>query len=208
MEKLIQITAGKGPVECMLAVSLTLKELLKEAVKANLACDVMSRVQGMQNGTLVSALVKINGGAANEFCNSWNGVLQWTCKSPYRKIHPRKNWFIAVHVFDSLNALTMNERDIEYKTMKATGAGGQHVNKTQSAVRATHKPSGISVTAMDSRSQHENRKLAVKRLEEKVNAWQSEKLVRQVNDQWLNHQDLERGNPKRVYRDETFKRVK
>jgi peptide chain release factor len=207
MEKIIQLTAGKGPAECTLAVSFALKELLKEAVEANLACDVMNRVQGMQNGTLVSAMVLVKGKCAGEFCRTWDGVLQWICKSPFRKFHPRKNWFIAIHVFDHLQESKINERDIEYKTMKATGAGGQHVNKTQSAVRATHKPSGITITVMDSRSQHENRKLAARRLEEKISIWQSMELVKQANEQWLKHQDLERGNPKRIYMGKDFNRL-
>lgn len=207
-EKLIQLTAGKGPAECTLAVALALHKLLGEATKARLESTVMERVSGSQNGTLVSAVVLIKGKQAGEFCESWNGILQWICKSPYRKFHPRKNWFIAVHVFDTIKTTKLGVNEIEYKTMKASGPGGQHVNKTESAVRAIHKPSGISVTVMDSRSQHENRKLAEKRLEEKILQWQTNKMLELANAQWMNHNELERGNPNRIYADKEFKRKK
>lgn len=105
-----------------------------------------------------------------------------------------------------VNALPVNElpawRDAEVKldTCRASGPGGQHVNKVETAVRGTHMPSGIQVLAMDSRSQLENKKLCLQRLQAKVMAWQTETLINQRQQQWLNHHTLERGNAVKTIR--------
>lgn len=204
-EKLIQITAGKGPAECQLAVALTLRELLKECNDKKFQSSVIERSPGELNGTLLSVLIHIKVKHMHEWISSWEGIIQWICKSPYRKFHPRKNWFIAVHAFNPVSFVSINENEIQFQAMRSSGPGGQHVNKTQSAVRALHVPSGLSVTAMDARSQHENKKLALMRLKEKLKNWELEKKTKQFTQQWMNHIELERGNPKRIYHDKQFK---
>lgn len=77
--------------------------------------------------------------------------------------------------------------------MRSSGPGGQHVNKVNSAVRATHKLTGTSVVVMDSRSQHQNRKIAVERLQNKVAEAQLEQLKKSVSDEWENHLNVQRG---------------
>lgn len=92
----------------------------------------------------------------------------------------------------------MNEKEFSYQTLRASGPGGQHVNKTESAVRATHVPSGLSVTASDERSQWQNKKLATERLLIKLSAWQVEQTMQMAQANWNNHNQLQRGNPVKV----------
>lgn len=86
--------------------------------------------------------------------------------------------------------------------MRASGRGGQHVNRTESAVRATHVSSGVQATAMEERSQHRNRKLALARLTKKLNEIDSKRYGEAREERWRAHQELERGNPVRVFRKE------
>lgn len=206
--KYLQITSGRGPAECALAVALSLKEIINEATKLGLNYEVIARSNADLNGTLNSAIIKIYGANTANFINSWTGVLQWICKSPYRKFHKRKNWFIGINEIESNIKLVLNEREITFQTMRSSGPGGQNVNKTETAVRALHEPSGLYVTCNNYRSQLQNKNEAVKRLTEKYSVWQQSKLIESgVTDPWENNNNLQRGNPVRVYTGEKFKRI-
>lgn len=204
---ILHITAGKGPAECCMAVALALKEVLQDAKEQGLQIDIVERIQGSENRTLLSATLIISGSNAKSFCNSWTGVLLWTCKSPFRKFHKRKNWFIGIHHFDKSSFSKWNENDISFETMRSGGPGGQHVNKVESAVRARHNPSGISVMVNESRSQLQNKKTAIERLKIRYDEWLLKQATEQQQDIWQQHKTLERGNPIRVYEGLNFRRV-
>lgn len=206
--RIIQITSGRGPAECCLAVALALKELLAEARRLGLDAETAERIPGNEKGTLQSATVIVSGKNAASFANSWEGTLLWICQSPYRKFHKRKNWFIGINVFDENTAAAINEADSMYQVMRSSGPGGQHVNKTESAVRATHIPSGITVTARDSRSQLQNRKLAFERLVDRIAQWQQQQAIAGAQQVWQAHNELERGNAKREYKGKELERIK
>jgi peptide chain release factor len=105
-----------------------------------------------------------------------------------------------VHFFKPLKSDTISERDITYETLRSSGPGGQNVNKVETAVRATHNPSGISVLAADLRSQVQNKKLAFERLTMKLSAIEEAKQMQQTHDVWMNHNTLERGNPVKKFK--------
>lgn len=99
----------------------------------------------------------------------------------------------------------LHDEDIEFQTMRASGPGGQHVNKTDSAVRATHRPTGLVSTAQEQRSQHANRKLAKLKLAIMLEDRRSGARKDAQLEQWSSHQNLERGNPVPTYTGPLFK---
>lgn len=192
---MIQITSGKGPVECCRVVACVQSLMLKHAKQQNIEVEVLKNEVGELNGTLRSAVMMAQGANLETFVKEWNGTIQWIAQSPYRKYHKRKNWFVGVTTFDVQELMQWNPKDVKFETCRASGPGGQNVNKVETAVRGTHLPSGLQVLAMDSRSQLENKKLCLARLTSKVLVWQTEQLLKQQQHQWLQHQTLERGNP-------------
>lgn len=194
----LQITSGRGPAECGRVVALTVEKILTQAKKIGLDVEVVEREPGEINRTLFSAVISIEGLKADEIVREWEGTIQWIAQSPYRIYHKRKNWFVGVRSFTIPDKHNVDEREISYQTLRASGPGGQHVNKTESAVRATHMSSGLSVTASDQRSQLQNKKLAAERLLIKLAAWNMEQNMQKAQENWNNHNTLQRGNPVKV----------
>ena len=206
MEKTyIQITSGRGPVECCRVVFKIVEKILKEAKQQGIYAEVVEREEGEKNRTLLSAVLFLTGENLDTFVDSWEGTVLWIAESPYRKFHKRKNWFVGVQCLPVFEENKWNENDIRVQTLKASGPGGQHVNKTESAVRVTHIPSGISVTASDERSQLQNKKQSIERLKIKLAAYEQEREMAFEQTNWQNHNELERGNPVRVIRAELDK---
>jgi len=194
----LQITSGRGPVECCRVVALILEKVLVQAKKFGLKTEVIEREEGEINRTLFSAVISIEGEKCKEIAEEWEGTIQWVAQSPYRIYHKRKNWFVGVNSFISSELNEIDTRYITYQTLRSSGPGGQHVNKTESAVRATHTPSGLSVIASDQRSQIQNKKLATERLLIKLSAWNIEQTMQKAQENWNNHNNLQRGNPVKV----------
>jgi len=208
--KIIQITAGTGPAECTWVVAKVLKELLKAAVSDKLKYDILNQEKGEENGTVQSATVQLKGDekAINQFLSEWIGTIQWIGQSTFRKFHKRKNWFVGVFEMEDRKEVELKEKEIKFQAMRSSGPGGQHVNKVSSAIRAIHEPTGVQVVVMDTRSQHQNKKLAKQRLALKVAEKNLEGFKASIKDQWENHRELERGNPVKVFSGANFKEKK
>jgi len=196
MDKIIiQITSGRGPVECCRVVARLTEMIMKDARSAGIEISVAESKKGDLNGTLLSSTLWATGRELAAFVKEWEGTVQWIAQSPYRKFHKRKNWFAGVAIFDIKEQMPWRISDVKFETCRASGPGGQNVNKVETAVRGIHIPSGIQVMAMDSRSQLQNKKLCMERLEAKFMAWQMETLLQQQQNQWQEHNVLERGRP-------------
>jgi len=205
MKKVIlQITAGKGPAECCRVVALVQQLILKQAKQQGIDAEVLENIKGVEENTLLSATIMLNAINMDAFITEWKGSVQWIGQSPFRKNHKRKNWFIGVECFDIKQLAPWNIKDVKLETCRASGPGGQNVNKVETAVRGVHIPSGMQVFAMDSRSQLENKKLCLSRLEAKVMAWQTGQLVKQQQDKWMQHNSLQRGNPVKTFKGDLF----
>lgn len=206
MEKIIQITSGKGPLECQWVVAKVLKVFLEEAKNNNIHYEIIHRENGDENLTLKSVTVLLQSKDLQEFLKSWLGSICWIGKSTFRKLHKRSNWFIGVFELEGLEKINFNEKDIQFKTTRSQGNGGQNVNKVNTAVRATHVPTGQSVFVQDSRSQLENKKISVSRLKEKVLEQNIIQLQKRMQETWNNHLNVQRGNPIRTFSGTDFKK--
>ena len=174
----LQLSSGRGPAECQIAVAKLSDEIGRAATACGIATELQEAVAGDEKGTLLSALMKLDGIDAVRFARSYAGTIQWICPSSLRAGHKRKNWFVAVDLLDVPETGTrdaLDPRDVSFETMKAGGAGGQHVNKTESAVRLTPLPTNIVVSCQAERSQHKNRDSAMKILRSRLFAYQAER---------------------------------
>ncbi|MBW8688100.1 peptide chain release factor H [Chitinophaga rhizophila] len=206
-KSIIQVTSGRGPEECTRVVARVVEIMMKEARQQGLEIALLESKKGSLKGTMLSAMLLVkattpaNKGILNTFIEGWRGTIQWIAQSPYRKFHKRKNWFVGVEVYDVHQQVKWDIKDVKLESCRSSGPGGQHVNKVETAVRGTHLPSGIQVLAMDSRSQLQNKQLCLERLAAKFTAWQLEQLVARQQDQWQEHNELERGSAVRVITD-------
>jgi len=206
MEKLIQITSGRGPLECQWVVAKVLKVFLEEAKNNKIDYEVIHRENGDENLTLKSVTILLKAKILNDFLKTWLGSICWTGKSTFRKLHKRSNWFIGIFELEGLEKINFNEKDIQFQTTRSQGSGGQNVNKVNTAVRATHVLTGQSVFVQDSRSQLENKKLSVTRLKEKVLEQNIIQLQKRMQETWNNHLNVQRGNPVRTFSGTDFKK--
>ncbi|MFP3592277.1 peptide chain release factor H [Chryseobacterium sp. SIMBA_038] len=206
MEKLIQITSGRGPLECQWVVAKVLKVFLEEAKYNNIDYEIIHRENGDENLTLKSVTLLLKAKNLNEFLKTWLGSICWTGKSTFRKLHKRSNWFIGIFELEGLEKINFNEKDIQFQTTRSQGSGGQNVNKVNTAVRATHLPTGQSVFVQDTRSQLENKKLSIGRLKEKVLEQNIIQLQKRMQETWNNHLQVQRGSPIRTFSGTDFKK--
>ena len=202
------VTSGRGPGECEIAVAMATREIASDAAAVGVECEVLEAAEG-RNGW-VSALVALRGDGADSLAQTWEGTIQWTCPSLIRPGWGRKNWFVGVVrlVGRSRSAIGISERDLRWETMRASGPGGQHVNKTESAVRLKHLPTDIVVTAREERSQHRNKALALARLAAALDEQRQSEENALVQERWRKHDAVERGNPVRTYIGPEFKRLR
>lgn len=206
MEKLIQITSGRGPLECQWVVAKVLKVFLEVAKNNTIDYEIIHRENGDENLTLKSVIVLLRGADLNGFLKNWLGSICWTGKSTFRKLHKRSNWYIGIFELEGLEEIHFHEKDIQFQTARSQGSGGQNVNKVNTAVRATHIPTGQSVFAQDSRSQLENKKLSIARLKERVLEQNIIQLQKRMQETWNNHLNIQRGNPTRTFSGTDFKK--
>ncbi len=207
---LLQISSGRGPVECQLAVRKVVEEILRRTRNAEISGEIVSTQDGKKRGTYLSALVAITGPKALEFCRAWTGSIKWVNKSPFRPVHKRANWFVGVELISLTNQTSsdMRQADVHFETFGASGPGGQHTNKTDSAVRAKHIPSGHVVVVKSQRSQHANKKLALTLLKNEIEKDNQTNAKTDARAQWAKHEKLERGNPIKTFIGFGFKEKK
>ncbi|MGV6839835.1 MAG: peptide chain release factor H [Planktomarina sp.] len=189
-------TAGNGPVECCLALEGILGCLEKDAALRGVLVDISPSQARMG---VSSALVSVSGDKALAFAQSWFGTMQWQCQSQVRKGHRRKNWFVGFFKAPPLpgGEGAIDTSEVRFETFRAGGPGGQHQNKTDSAVRARWR--GFVASSRSERSQHRNKALALERLQILVSKSGAAAAGRGAKRQHDLHHQIERGNPVRVF---------
>lgn len=202
---LVQLSSGQGPIECCKAVSLALRAIDKQCADSGVRLNIIEAIPTNEAGCFKSLLLQLEAKPtqlAKQIASSWQGQMLWVCQSQYRPRHKRKNWFFSGQVYVIDEAET--DSAIRFQTCRASGAGGQHVNTTDSAVRATHIASGLSVRVESERSQHANKRLAKVLLLQKLAAEKQQAIANQNQQRWQQHWQVERGNPVRTFTGEKF----
>ena len=114
MKQIIHITSGRGPVECSRVVAKVQELMLKQGRKEGLKIDVIDNKKGDLNGTILSTILLVEGKALAPFIKEWKGTIQWIAQSPYRKMHKRKNWFVAISIFHVQELMKWKESDVHF----------------------------------------------------------------------------------------------
>ncbi len=202
-EIILHLSSGQGPKECEWVVAELAHALCREGRAAGLFCEQLESIQG----PMASALLRVSGDGAEAFAATCIGTILWIGTSPYRPLHKRRNWFVGVQPIQiDEQSLDLRERDIGYQTFRASGPGGQHVNKTDSAVRATHLPTGLVAVSQDQRSQFANKKIVRLKLAAVLDDRRRAGEGRGKRAVWDQNRELERGNAVRTYEGERFRR--
>ncbi len=204
MDMCLLITSGNGPGECQQAAAAVLRRMQEEAEAGGFELDVSTTPA--QHG-LKSAVVVVHGAGVVGFANGWCGTIRWRAKSTLRPHHKRVNWFVGVFPLakNAPGRTKIQPHEVSYESFRSGGPGGQHQNTTDSAIRARHRPTGLTAVAREMRSQHRNKALALERLQALMEAQATADQETKKSDQNQLHNRLERGNPVRRFEGRDFR---
>ena len=167
---IIKLNAGAGGTEACDWCSMLYRMYTRWAERKGFSIEVLDYLDGDEAG-IKSVTFQVNGENAYGLLKSEKGVHRLVRISPFNAAGKRQTSFVSCDVMPDIEKdldVEVNDEDIRIDTYRSSGAGGQHINKTDSAVRIVHKPTGITVKCQDGRSQHENRATALMTIRSRV----------------------------------------
>ncbi len=207
---IVAVNAGAGGTEAQDWAEMLLRLYLRWAESKGMRTQIVDQLPGDEAGTK-NVTFTVSGPYAYGYLKSENGIHRMVRISPFDANARRHTSFASVSVIPEVEddiSVEINEKDIRVETFRASGPGGQHVNKTSSAVRITHLPTKIVVQCQNEKSQHRNRELAMKILKARLYGLEKEK---QEKEKQLRHQtqrDIAWGNQIRSYTFNPYQLVK
>ena len=205
----LEIHSGAGGTESCDWASMLARMYVRWAEKRGYSVDMQSETPGEEAGTK-SVTYKITGLNAYGWLKSESGVHRLVRISPFDSAAKRHTSFCSVWIYpvvDDNIEVAVNPSDIRIDTYRSSGAGGQHVNTTDSAVRITHHPTGIVVTSSE-KSQHQNRDIAMKALKSRLYQMELDRRNAAINDAHESKGDAGWGNQIRSYVLQPYQMVK
>ncbi|MDO5667200.1 MAG: peptide chain release factor 2 [Alcaligenaceae bacterium] len=197
----LDIQAGAGGTEAQDWASMLLRQYLRYCENKDFKVEILEESDGDVAG-IKSATLKIEGEYAYGFLRTESGVHRLVRKSPFDSAQGRHTSFASVYVYPEIDdsiEVEINPADLRIDTFRASGAGGQHVNRTDSAVRITHNPTGIVVQCQNDRSQHRNKAEAMSMLRSKLYEFEMRKRQSELQAVEDAKSDVGWGNQIRSY---------
>lgn len=197
----LDVQAGSGGTEAQDWAEMLLRMYLKFGDHHAFNSQIIERSDGEVAG-IKSATIKFSGDYAYGWLRTESGIHRLVRKSPFDANHKRHTSFASVFVYPEVDEsikVEINPADLVMDTYRAQGAGGQHVNKTESAVRITHLPTGIVVQCQSERSQHQNRLQAMQQLRAKLYERELRKQQQRQSELEASKSEISWGNQIRSY---------
>ncbi|PCJ62531.1 MAG: peptide chain release factor 2 [Planctomycetota bacterium] len=198
---ILEIHSGAGGTESCDWASMLFRMYLRWAERNGLKTEVLDMLNGEEAG-IKSVSIEVKGDFAFGNLKTERGVHRLVRISPFDSNKKRHTSFASIDVtpiYDDIPEIEINPADLKIDTYRASGAGGQHINTTDSAVRITHAPSGVIVQCQNQRSQHSNKDKAMELLRIKLYSIEEDKRKKEVQDSYENKSDNSWGNQIRSY---------
>lgn len=207
---ILKLNAGAGGTESCDWCSMLYRMYTRWAEKRGFSIDVLDMLDGDEAG-IKSVTFQVNGENAYGYLKSEKGVHRLVRISPFNAQGKRQTSFVSLDVMPDIEEdldVEIRDEDIRIDTFRSSGAGGQHINKTSSAIRITHFPTGIVVTCQNERSQFQNKDKAMQMLKSKLYLLKQEENAEKLSDIRGNVTEIGWGNQIRSYVMQPYKMVK